>query len=153
MTSKNRTRPQDEFTNKIVLIGATAQGIYDLRVTPFSTNMAGIEKHASVVDTILRGDFIRRTDATVIPLIFVFAAILGTALPRLGARAGAALFLFLLFGYGGAVYYLFAAQGLWLNFVYPSSALLFGYTSQTAYRFFTEERRAREHVANRWKLT
>ena len=28
--------------------------------------------------------------------------------------------------------------------VYPASALFFGYTSQTAYRFFTEERRARD---------
>ena len=28
--------------------------------------------------------------------------------------------------------------------MYPASALFFGYTSQTAYRFFTEERRARD---------
>ena len=140
----DRTTRAGAFKDKIVLIGATAQGIYDLRVTPFSTNMAGIEKHASVVDTILRGDFIYRTEATVIPLILLFAGLLGIYLPRLGAKAGAGLFLALFVGYGWIVYYLFVSKGIWFNFVYPSSALVFGYTSQTAYRFFTEERRARD---------
>jgi adenylate cyclase len=140
----DRVTPPGTFKDKIVLIGATAIGIYDLRVTPFTPNMAGIEKHASVVDNILRGDFIRRTETLVVPLIFVFAIVLGIALPRLGAKAGAALFVALFAGYLGAVYYLFAARGVWFNLVYPASALFFGYTSQTAYRFFTEERRARD---------
>ncbi len=140
----DRTTRAGAFRDKIVLIGATAQGIFDLRVTPFSTNMAGIEKHASVVDTILRGDFISRTEMTVIPLIVLFAGILGYYLPRTGAKAGAALFLSLFAGYAAIVYVLFVRLGLWVNFIYPSSALLFGYTSQTAYRFFTEERRARD---------
>ncbi len=140
----DRLTPAGTFKDKIVLIGATAIGIYDLRVTPFSPNMAGIEKHASVVDNILHGDFIYRSDAMVTLLIFIFAITLGVALPRLGARAGGALFLVLLFAYIVGIYYLFAARGLWFNLVYPGSALFFGYTSQTAYRFFTEERRARD---------
>jgi adenylate cyclase len=136
--------PPGIFKDKIVLIGATAIGIYDLRVTPLSNNMAGIEKHASVVDNILRGDYLRRVEVNVLPLIFVFALLLGVLLPRLGAGTGAMLFLALLGGYLGAVYYLFVAKGIWFNLVYPSFALFFGYTSQTAYRFFMEERRARE---------
>jgi adenylate cyclase len=140
----DRTLPAGTFKDKIVLIGATAIGIFDLRVTPFSTNMAGIEKHASVVDNILRGDFIRRSDTAVIILIFVFAIVLGLTLPQLGAKAGVALFLVLFGGYLVFVYYLFTAQGIWFNLVYPASALFFGYTSQTAYRFFMEERRARD---------
>ncbi len=135
---------EGKFKNKIVLIGATAIGIYDLRVTPFSSNMAGIEKHASVVDNILHRDFIYRTDVSVLLLIVLFAIVLGVTLPRLGAKAGAALFLALFGGFAGFVYYLFAAKGVWFNLVYPASALFFGYTSQTAYRFFMEERRARD---------
>ncbi len=140
----DRSLPAGTFKDKIVLIGATAIGIYDLRVTPFSTNMPGIEKHASVVDNILRGDFIYRTETSVLPLIFLFAIVLGITIPRLGAKAGAALFVVLFAGYLSAVYYLFAAKGIWFNLVYPASALFFGYTSQTAYRFLTEERRARD---------
>ncbi|MEK6743485.1 MAG: adenylate/guanylate cyclase domain-containing protein [Nitrospirota bacterium] len=140
----DRRLPAGAFKDKIVLIGATAIGIYDLRVTPFSTNMAGIEKHASVVDNILRGDFLRRALDLDIPLIFVFTLILGILIPRLGAKAGVALFLLLFAGYSVFVYYLFASKGIWFSYIYPASALFFGYTSQTAYRFFTEERRARD---------
>jgi adenylate cyclase len=140
----DRTTPAGTFKDKIVLIGATAIGIYDLRVTPFSPNMAGIEKHASVVDNILHGDFIHRTETSVHFLIFLFAVVLGITLPRLGAKAGAALFVLFFAGYVGIVFYLFVAKGVWFNLVYPASALFFGYTSQTAYRFFMEERRARD---------
>jgi adenylate cyclase len=135
--------PAGTFKDKIVLIGATALGIYDLRVTPFSPNMAGIEKHASVVDNVLHGDFIHRTDASVVFLIFLFAVVLGIFIPRFGAKAGASLFLVLFAGYAGTVYCLFVTKGIWFNLVYPRRPL-FGYTSQTAYRFFTEERRARD---------
>ena len=140
----DRTTPPGTFKDKIILIGPTALGIYDLRVTPFSTNMAGIEKHASVVDNILHRDFIYRTDTNVYLLIFFFAILLGVTIPRLGAKAGAAFFLVLFLGYLAFAYYLFASKGIWFNMVLPASALFFGYTSQTAYRFFTEERRARD---------
>jgi adenylate cyclase len=140
----DRNLPAGTFKDKIVLVGATAIGIYDLRVTPYSTNMAGIEKHASVVDNILRGDFLRRAPDLDIPLIFIFTLLLGILIPRLGARSGASVFIVAFMGFSGFVYYLFIAKGIWFSWIYPASALFFGYTSQTAYRFFTEERRARD---------
>ncbi len=42
---------------KIVIVGATATGIYDLRVTPYSTVYPGVEIHANVVENILQGNF------------------------------------------------------------------------------------------------
>ncbi|PQP33618.1 adenylate/guanylate cyclase domain-containing protein, partial [Desulfobacteraceae bacterium SEEP-SAG9] len=39
----------DALQNKIVLVGATAVGIYDVRVTPFGTLFPGLEIHANVV--------------------------------------------------------------------------------------------------------
>ncbi|MDH4161367.1 MAG: adenylate/guanylate cyclase domain-containing protein [Nitrospirota bacterium] len=140
----DRTLPAGTLKNKVILIGATAIGIYDLRVTPYSTNMAGIEKHANVVDNILHGDFLHRAADYDIPLIFLFTLVMGALLPRLGAKEGGLLFLALLAGFSGFVYYLFAARGVWFSWVYPASAIFFGYMSQTAYRFFTEERRARD---------
>jgi adenylate cyclase len=106
--------------------------------------MAGIEKHASVVDNILHGDALSQAMDLDIPLVFVFTIILGLLLPRLGAQAGVALFLALLGCYSAFVHYLFIVQGIWFSYVYPASAIFFCYTSQTAYRFFTEERRARD---------
>ncbi|MCD6449053.1 MAG: CHASE2 domain-containing protein, partial [Thermotogaceae bacterium] len=43
---------------KIVIIGytATAKGLYDLRVTPFSNNEPGVYIHATAVENMIRGD-------------------------------------------------------------------------------------------------
>ena len=46
-----------DFRDKIVLVGATATGIYDMRVTPFSAVYPGVEIHANVIDNILHRRF------------------------------------------------------------------------------------------------
>ncbi len=48
----------NSLKGKIVLVGATAIGIYDLRVTPYSPNLPGILVQANFLDTILKGDFL-----------------------------------------------------------------------------------------------
>ena len=50
----------EQLQDKMVIVGATAIGIYDLRVTPFSAAMPGVEKHASVIASILDNRFIRK---------------------------------------------------------------------------------------------
>ncbi|QQR79274.1 MAG: adenylate/guanylate cyclase domain-containing protein [Deltaproteobacteria bacterium] len=49
---------QEALKDKIVLIGATAIGIYDLRVTPISSNLPGIFVQASLLDNLIKGDFL-----------------------------------------------------------------------------------------------
>ena len=53
--------PLETFRNKIVLVGATAVGIYDIRVTPFSSIFPGVEVHANIIDNILRQKFFMGT--------------------------------------------------------------------------------------------
>ena len=141
----DRNLPAGTFKDKIVLIGATAIGIYDLRVTPFSPNLAGIEKHASVVDNILRGDFIERTEVSVVspdlPVRHRARHLPAPARRRLGGAPvpGALCRL-----PGRRLLPVRVRRGSGSTWSIPASALFFGYTSQTAYRFFTEERRARD---------
>ena len=52
--------PKGTFLNKIVIVGATAIGIGDLRSTPFGHVFPGPEVHANVIDNMLAADFIRR---------------------------------------------------------------------------------------------
>lgn len=49
-------RPQDEFTDKIVIIGATATGLHDLRATPMSGLQPAVEIVATALDNLRRGD-------------------------------------------------------------------------------------------------
>lgn len=50
-----RTRPADEFTGKIVVIGAAAPGLGDLRVTPLSATQPGVEILATAIENLKNG--------------------------------------------------------------------------------------------------
>ncbi len=138
--------PAGTFKDKIVLVGATAIGIGDIRSTPFAPVYPGLEIHATVIDNILAGDFIARPRWTRIfdlAAIVVLPLIAAIALPRLSAFGGL-LFVVPLFAvFVGGAYQLFARAHVWLNMVYPIFALAATYTILTVYRFLTEERERR----------
>ena len=48
-----------KFKDKIVLVGASAKVLQDFHVTPLDREFNGVEVQAAVIDTVLRGDFIR----------------------------------------------------------------------------------------------
>lgn len=132
----------DAVRDRIVFVGATAAGTYDLRVTPTSPIMPGVEKHANVAGNILTGQFLRRPDwVELVELagILVFPLVLAWLLPRLrpAVSVGAvALVWMILFG---AVHLAFRG-GLWLPVVYPTLALGLTFLGITVYRLLTEER-------------
>ncbi|GBD26293.1 Adenylate cyclase 2 [bacterium HR30] len=49
---------QDQLRDKIVLVGVTAIGVYDQRVTPTDPAFPGVEIHATVIDHVLQGRFL-----------------------------------------------------------------------------------------------
>lgn len=135
----------EHIQGKIVLIGATAVGIYDLRVTPFSPAMPGIEKHANVISSILENRFLRRADLSTNLVIllatgFLFSLLM-TRLRAAGASMMTGVFLLLIFGAG---YYLFIKQGFWMNIAYPSNNILLIFIGVTAYNYAVEERFAKK---------
>lgn len=67
--------PAGELRGKVVLVGATAQGTFDQRVTPFQKITAGVETHANAVETMLAKNFLRR-DGVVMGLEVVFLLLL-----------------------------------------------------------------------------
>jgi adenylate cyclase len=56
-----RERPADEFTGKIVVIGAAAPGLGDLRVTPLSATQPGMEILATAIENLKNGRAMHRT--------------------------------------------------------------------------------------------
>ncbi len=55
-----RTRPADEFSGKIVVIGAAAPGLGDLRVTPLSATQPGVEILATALENLKNGRAMQR---------------------------------------------------------------------------------------------
>ena len=50
--------PMEFFTDKIVIIGASAPGLQDIRPVPFQQAFPGVEIHANIIYNILNQDFI-----------------------------------------------------------------------------------------------
>jgi len=132
--------------DKIVIVGATAVGIYDLRVTPFETVFPGVEIHANVIDSILSKDFMYQPAwAAIFDIMAIVVAglILGLVLPKAGGISGAAAGFSLFIGHIFLCQYLFSHKGLILNLVYPLSVIILVYISITAYKYFTESKQKR----------
>jgi adenylate cyclase len=127
----------------IVIVGATAVGIYDVRVTPFDTVFPGPEIHATVVDNVLSGDFLRKAGGMVMLDLLGMIGIgglLGFLLARLGAIGGTAATLGLAGLWLGTAQFLFAVQGQVLTVIYPLLIIGGLYASITLWRFFQEAR-------------
>ncbi len=139
---KGRLSPE-LFRGKIILVGATAIGINDIRVTPYSTVYPGTEIHANVIDNILRGNFIRRPgwtalfDLSAILLVGIF---MGLVVPRVRALQGLALGAVIVSAYVVLNYLIFSKYSLWLNLVYPVLAGVAAYLGITIYKYVTEEK-------------
>ena len=56
LLKRKRTRPQDEFTGKIVIIGSTAPSLFDLKTTPVAKVHPGVEILATAIDNLKAGD-------------------------------------------------------------------------------------------------
>ena len=59
LASKNKTRPQNEFTNKIVIIGSTAPGLFDIKPTAMNKQFPGVEILATAIDNAKHGDYLK----------------------------------------------------------------------------------------------
>lgn len=136
----------DRLKDKIVLVGATSLGIYDMRVTPFSNNSPGVEVHANAIDAMTRGAFMKRSGVeSLIDLIAIVALGALAAIITLYLRYSLSLTLIatLFFGYFGFAHLLFL-QGMWISVVYPELSLVLSFFTTVYLRFAILDRKARE---------
>lgn len=131
-----------ELDNKLVVLGATAAGTYDLHVSPYGPLYPGVEVHASVMENILQQDFLIRPDwLRILDVVMILGSGLFLGVLSLFYRAyGMAFFLAgSVLSYLIADYYLFTVQGLWVHTVYPVFTQVFVYSGITLYKYAFEE--------------
>ncbi len=67
-----------ELKGKYVLVGMTAPGLMDLKPTPMGKTYPGMEIHATFLDNLLSGDFLRECPMTVtLAFMLLFAVVAG----------------------------------------------------------------------------
>ncbi len=133
----------DTFRDKIVLVGATATGIFDLRVTPFSSTYPGVEIHATVIDNILHKNFLTHSTLTLffdICAIIFFGLLIGFLVPRLRPVTGMLAAFLLIAAFVAVNFFVFFKFNIWMNLVYPFLTMATIYLGITIYHYFKEER-------------
>ena len=81
---------RQEIADRIVLVGTSAPGLFDLRATPLGSVVAGVEIHAQAIEQIIAGNMLHRPDLST-GLEVVFTTLAGLLLAILVLRSGPVL--------------------------------------------------------------
>ena len=81
---------REEIADRIVLVGTSAPGLFDLRATPLGSVVAGVEIHAQAIEQIIAGNMLHRPDLST-GLEVVFTTLAGLLLAILVLRSGPVL--------------------------------------------------------------
>jgi adenylate cyclase len=133
----------DELRGKIVLIGSTTKAEHDIFPTVFARGdgMAGVEIHANVLQTLIRGDPIREAPKLAPTVLAVVAGLLGCALVvRLRALRALAIVVILLLVGALLTFAGFAVANVWMRCMAITFGLVLGYGATVVENFVREQR-------------
>ncbi len=132
----------ERVAGQIIFIGSSAQGLNDIKTTPLSAAIPGVEVQALVLEQILAGDFLSRPDwafgAELIYLV-VFGIILIVAIRRVGALWSMVLGLSAIAVAWSASWYGFSRYGYLIDPLFPSLVAALIYVSSSLISFLRTE--------------
>jgi adenylate cyclase len=136
--------PAREFAGKIVLVGLSAVGLHDLKSSPLSAVIPGVEIHAAALDTLLHGPFIRPASPMALSaLTFLWALLAGVAASIL-RKAWLVAGTFLVFpAVPAAAAVLALTAGVWLDVVFPMVAVVLTLIGASVLNYSVEGRQRR----------
>ena len=133
------------FRDKIVFVGATASGLFDVFETPFSHGkMPGIQIHAAVADDLLSRRFMRAApDSVRLATVLAAGLAVGVVAALVPAWWATGLTVAFMAVAGWAATRLFAG-GYWVNLSQPAIASSLALFGGVAYQYFVEGREKRK---------
>ncbi|WP_428674847.1 CHASE2 domain-containing protein [Roseibium sp.] len=130
----------------IILFGASAAGLRDIRLTALGESVPGVFMHEQIIDQILSGAFLSRPDwatGAELAALFVVTLALAVILPHSGAYVSAGIGAVLTATVSAGSWFAFARYGLLLDPVFPMlvSGLIFLMTTIFIFAIAERERR------------
>jgi adenylate cyclase len=133
-------------SGRLTLIGATALGFQDIRTTPNTPYMPGVEIHAQVLEQILGNTYLTRSyNADIVELVYLagFGLVLMGFLYRRSAIAGTIVLVGAIAVTIGASWWAFAEKGYLFDPIYPGLAAIAMFGSGTVVNYLRVEREKR----------
>ena len=140
----------DALKGKIVIVGTTAPGLLDLRVTPVGETYPGVEVHANVISGLMDGRIFVKPDYAVgyeFIVLMLAGLILAFALPVLSAPKAVALSAAVITALVGMNFWLYLGAGLVLPLATALVMALTAFALNMSYGYFVESKSKRQ-IAN-----
>jgi len=134
---------EEEIAGRILLIGTSAAGLFDLRATPLEASVPGVELHAQAVEQIIRGTYLLRPDfATPAELLYILllGILIAILIYRAGALGSAFVGALAIASVAWMSWYAFNNLGWLVDPVYPTIALTAIYLTGSSFVFLRTER-------------
>jgi adenylate cyclase len=137
----------DRLKGKLVLVGTSAIGLLDLKTTPVSAVMPGVEVHTQILESVLTNSQLSYPEYAIGAEI-VIAVLFGLAIivvaPMLPASIVVALGAILIAGLIGMSWYLFVEDSLLIDFTYPLMSSWLIYLVLTFVNYFREQKQRQQ---------
>ncbi|MCE9582156.1 MAG: CHASE2 domain-containing protein [Planctomycetes bacterium] len=133
-----------DFKDKVVFVGASAEGLFDLKVTPLGTQL-GVELHAMATDTILKIASVHRVSRGLTALgTFGLALFAGLTAMTFRIRWSVPLAVLAGAAWTALAWRLLGHHHIWLDLVHPLGALGLAELGATLVNYAVEGRQRRD---------
>jgi adenylate cyclase len=133
--------PKEYFQDKIVLVGTSLPGLFDLRSAPFNPAFPGVEINANILSTLLSGKFVNQLSSLQSFLLIAgLGVLIGVITVFLSPLWSILLIIVVGIIHTLVAYLTFNASLTWIPIVTPVLTLLLTFSGVYLYRYITEER-------------
>ena len=147
--------PASAFRDRIVLIGASVAGAHDTFPSPFTSTMPGVERLATVIDSILNGRHLQRPASAVwleAAGMLAAALMLGFIVSRVSLAVAFVAALLVAGTFFGVAHVALTMRGSWIASAVPMMAAILTFVALSLYRYglLDSERRHMRRVFGRY---
>jgi adenylate cyclase len=132
----------EAIAGRIVLVGTTAAGLFDIKRTPISPATPGVEVHAHLLETVLTDTYLKRpttVEGAEIVAMVVASLLVIVLVPSFGALATLGVGSVVMISLALATWYLFAEHLILMDVSFAALASLTIYAVITYLKYVSEE--------------
>jgi adenylate cyclase len=140
----NGTVPPSYFKDKMVIVGVTEVGVYDMRPTPINSITPGVSLHYVALSNLLKNELLHTSEtADYISIFATLLLVLAISFMR-KQHYRIPLYMVVVAASGGASYCMFFFGNFWQHEFYTLMPSFLFIASLETFAFFTVEKKAKE---------